>query len=382
MKITISTFTFYPEFNGVANVSYKQAEYFYNLGYEVHIITRKNIDRDYEDEKITNFIFHEFDIKGNSLVYNFYRGETSKYIQFLENFECDVILFHAWQIWTTDLFYFTNPKKVKYKTIMISHCTGVKTSNTLRDKVNYILFLPYRYIMKKLMQRFDRIITLSDKVDNDRFYDNKMLEKYNLIDRRSVIPNGLEIQTYSIDKVTDILEIYNLEYKQYIICISNYQDIKNQLETLKIYEEFNQDVNIIFIGDYESKYLMLLKEYSEKLNYKQNIKFLVNLSQEDLRVLLYGAKIFLFSSKSECMPLVLLESIGSGVPVISSNIGNADTISGVYTYSSIYDASDMLFDLYNNEESYNKVVVEINENIKRYRWQDTLKKIDLLINSL
>ena len=85
MKIAISTFTFYPELNGVANVSYKQAEYFQSLGYEVHIITRKNLDRNFEDEKIKNFIFHEFDIKGNPLLYNLYRGEVFKYIDFLEN---------------------------------------------------------------------------------------------------------------------------------------------------------------------------------------------------------------------------------------------------------------------------------------------------------
>ena len=75
MKIAVSTFTFYPELNGVANVSYKQAEYFHNLGYEVHIITRKNIDRDYEDEKITNFICHEFEIKGSPDFITFIEGK-------------------------------------------------------------------------------------------------------------------------------------------------------------------------------------------------------------------------------------------------------------------------------------------------------------------
>ena len=382
MKIAVSTFTFYPELNGVANVSYKQAEYFHNLGYEVHIITRKNIDRDYEDEKITNFIFHEFEIKGSPLLYNFYRGEISKYIYFLENFECDVILFHAWQIWTTDLFYFTNPKKVKYKTIMISHCTGIKTSNTFRDKLNYILFLPYRFIMRGLMKRFDSIVTLSDKADNDRFYDNKMLKKYGLLNKRTVIPNGLDVQSYNKSKVMDVLKKYNIDYKNYIICISNYQEIKNQLETLKIYESLNANINLIFIGDYESEYLQLLKEYSKKLKYKHNIQFLVNLQQEELKILLYGAKIFLFSSKSECMPLAVLESVGSNVPVVSSNVGNVGNINGVLCYTSIDDSTSILRKLYFDAIYYENTMKIIENNIMNYYWKNILSKYQRLIAKL
>lgn len=378
MKIYIFSFTFYPDVNGVANVARKHADYFKSLGHEVHVVTKKNLNRSIETKEL--YLIDDFEVDGNSHIYNFYRGEINTYVQFLENLDCDIAFFHCWQIWSTDLFFLTKKSKINYKTILVSHCTGVNTIKSLRDKINFILFLPYRIVMNNLMKRFDKIVTLSDLADNDRFYDIKMLKRLGLSDKKVVIPNGTDIIVANYDE-HDIIS-KGLEKNKYIIYVSNYQPIKNQKLAIDIFINLRTDYKLVLIGSSKSEYYYELMEYVSTLENGNNILMLHSLRMEETHSLKYFSKLSIFTSNSECMPLTVLESISMGKPVISTRVGNVASMGGVVCSDSAEGLSNLLQTVLNDNKVFLQLEQDAISYAKNHTWDAIMQKYNQLIEKL
>jgi len=351
LKIYIFTFTFYPESNGVANVVLNQAKHFLNAGHEVYIVTSPNIDRDKKDHQIKHFNIIEFNIRGSFKLYNFYRGNIFKYLQFLKTLKADIAFFHCWQIWSTDLFFLIKKKDYNYKTVIVSHCTGINSSKTFTDKINKILFYPYRYIIKVLMKKADKLVFLSNKLDLDRYYDAMIVKELGLENKKVVIPNGVE-KLDSIIFDPYILQKYQLLNKNYLVYVSNYQTIKNQEFALDIFENILYEYDIIFIGGYQSKYLDKLTKKRQKSTKAKHIHFLVNIPRYDMLSIVSLAKVFLFTSNNECAPLSVLEPLSLGVPVVSTDVGDVNMLENVLVESDIDNFVNVLNNLLGNEQSY------------------------------
>lgn len=381
MKIYLFTFTFYPENNGVANVVLNQAKHFVSQGHDVYVITSPNKDRNYNANSIKHLTIKEFDIKGSFKLYNFYRGEVSKYIQFLKTMECDVAFFHCWQIWSTDLLFFIDTRHLNYKTVVVSHCTGVNSSKTLMDKVNKILFYPYRMVMKSIMKKVDKLVFLSNKIDLDRFYDATIVYDLGLEHKKVVIPNGVE--NIESEKLNDtVLKNYDLSNINYLVYVSNYQKIKNQELALEVFENLSCDCDIVFIGGYKSKYLDVLKAKQHKSKKKRKIHFLVDIPRNDMMSIVFHSRLFIFTSSNECAPLSVLEPLSLGVPVVSSDVGNVRNLGGAIVEDNVDGFVNTIDRLMNDDNAY-KIQKKIVENIRHtYDWSNAMEKYDLLIQEV
>ena len=110
----------------MANVVYQHARYFSSKGHLVTVVT--GFDNARDSKVIDSIKVQEFRVSGGPLITNFYRGDIKKYVQFLQSAlnEYNVIFFHGWQTWVTDLLLFTPSKKVKKsKLIFVSHCASL-----------------------------------------------------------------------------------------------------------------------------------------------------------------------------------------------------------------------------------------------------------------
>jgi glycosyltransferase involved in cell wall biosynthesis len=139
-----------------------------------------------------------------------------------------------------------------------------------------------------------------------------------------VIYNGLN-QLFVPQKITEARHIFgkyigiNLE-NGYILHVGGNQWYKNRKGIIEIYDawrdNFNASLPLILIGEKPNELLVLKQNKSQ---YKQDIHFISNVSDEMVRKAYAGASVFLFPSLAEGFGWPIAEAMASGCPVITTN---------------------------------------------------------------
>ena len=387
MKILISTFTFFPQVSGIANVTIEHAKHFETEGHQVTIVTSSDRERSFTS--IQNIEIIEFDVKGGPLLSNLYRGEVSKYIAFLNNaiYEYDLIYFHGWQIWTTDLFLFVNTHRALAKTVLVSHCSPVTSWSTFPELVRALLLLPYKILlMPILIRKFDKLVFLSNKIDGDRQWDYRYALKKCPHEKIHIIENGIPSidKNSKIDRV-NLLSEWGINDTKIILYMANYDRIKDQQAAFKVFTKVSPmiDCHLVFIGGKYNKYSdKLLKSIKEK-KVGDKVSVLSNLSRQEVLSFFSISYMTLFTSKSECYPLSILESIAYQKPVVSTNVGSVNKIPGVIVCDDIASLTRETELLLSSNHYYCNKVKEIGKKGELLSWPNVMKKHDqLIINNL
>ncbi|MCX8773897.1 glycosyltransferase family 4 protein [Vibrio parahaemolyticus] len=366
-KIVIVSFTFFPEINGVANVALNHAKFLSEDGYDVEIITGKSnlIKKSNalpDEVKVTRF-----NIGGSLKLHDFIRGDVKKCVNYINGLNVDAVYFHAWESWSTDICLFFNNSKRKM--VIFSHGISYKSNFGSFSIVRKLLLFPYRFVIPFLIKKTDKLVLLSDMMDNDRFYDSALLSKKGIAEKKVVIPNFCP--NFSDEFFGDDLKHLELP-SDYYVCVSNFQDIKNQEELITLVSKI-PSINLVLVGGYESKYYYHLERLAKELRVLDRIKFVVGLSHKESMDILRKAKAFILSSKTECFPLCVLESISLNVPVISSNVGCLKTVDSVLIYDRFNQLVDMVKRIETDNEYYS--LLKINTSIIKEEYSElTIKK--------
>ena len=134
-------------------------------------------------------------------------------------------------------------------------------------------------------------------------------------DNYVVLPNVVNLDMFHIS------ERNNNPCK--IIHISCFEDksknISGLLESLKIIEEKGIDFQCTLIG--EGLDLELMKEKAQNLQLINKVSFTGLLQGQELADELSSGDFLVLSSNYENMPVVILEALASGLPVVSTNVG-------------------------------------------------------------
>ena len=134
-------------------------------------------------------------------------------------------------------------------------------------------------------------------------------------DNYVVLPNVVNLDMFHIS------EKNNAPCK--IIHISCFEDksknISGLLESLKIIDDKGIDFQCTLIG--EGMDLELMKEKAKKLQLINKVSFTGLLQGQALADELSSGDFLVLSSNYENMPVVILEALASGLPVVSTNVG-------------------------------------------------------------
>ena len=183
MKILITVSTYYPDFNGVANVTKYLAEGLKKLGHSIQIITKLSQNKRREEEingiKIKRFILNFSKFVG-------YSGEIEEYRRFVCNTQFDIMINVCTQCVTTDVL-FPILDKLKMKKILYAHgfsAIKLKPLNFSRgikgffsNLYSYVYWKKIYYLkFRKYVNKYDKIITLTKK-DSSRPYLDKYYKK-------------------------------------------------------------------------------------------------------------------------------------------------------------------------------------------------------------
>jgi len=144
----------------------------------------------------------------------------------------------------------------------------------------------------------------------------------------SVIYNGLPQPkaTYPAHRPLNVNRVYNL------IAMGRIDWQKNYESMLRIIQKLRKDglsVRLQILGGGNPQYLEQLRDLQDELGLSDSVFWLGR--QSNIYPFLADSDLFLHTAVDEACPLVLIESLMYGIPIVASNLGGSkDVLSGYY----------------------------------------------------
>ena len=285
----------------------------------------------------------------------------------IKNLNPDIIHIHSPNIAT--LFFFTF---MQIPAVHVIHGYGkiAKNNNQLKNKIiNLFDVFTSSFIIKIFV-----VVSQSMKIDAKKYY---YLRKFKF----SIIENGIDINKFSY-KLKPINNIIN------IIMIGTICENKGQLHALKILEILSNSncmYNLTIVGDGpDAEKLKNLIKISTNCNLIKIISKTDNINE-----LLHESDILWILSKSEAMPLVVLEAMACGVVVVGYDvrgvndavINNKTGILSEYkNYNKIAESTNFLINNQSVKNHFSKVArnhIETNFSLNMMinKYEEISKKI-------
>lgn len=201
-----------------------------------------------------------------------------------------------------------------------------KESEVLWSKFSNVYLIFERYIFNYL----DHIYTVSKRTLE--FYLKNYVKQKN---RFSFLPTWVDTDMfYPADepkyhirkKLTSLYKFLPTEYR-WILFVGRLQKQKapaRLVETFLEYYKKNRASCLILIG--EGNLRTEVERCTKELDLENNVFLLGNMHQEELVDFYRASDIFLLTSNFEGMPMCVLESLGCGLPVVTTAVGEVKRI--------------------------------------------------------
>lgn len=272
-----------------------------------------------------------------------------------------------------NFFAFSNNKKIK-KIITVHDISF----SIFKDFYSKKSILWHKMIgIKRILKKFDKIITVSDNtkmdiVKNFGINENKINSIYLGVNNLSSDFNDLEKNKNIKEEIREIVKT------PYLLNINTIEPRKNIEGIISAFSELKKDgklnnFNLVIAGGggWNSSYIY---EMIESTCFKNNIKVLDYINEDEKEFLYKNAKIFLFPSFYEGFGLPIIEAQKHGIPVITSNNSSLSEISNCNTILiNPYNINDIKFaieNLLNDEKLYEKYKKMGIENAKKFTWEN------------
>ena len=366
MKVLITVATYYPKKDGVAMVTKYMAEGLVKKGHSVKVITTNKGEK--EDYEIHNGV--EICRVNLYTKYGFYFGNKKEYKKLIdeEASKCDAMINVCTQNAFTDVII---NRVVKYKCKKILYLHGIfdfkfhkidftsfaSIANKLWKEIRWFFY--YSFNTKKF-KRYDVVTQLHEKDYATRFFK----KKYNI--NSVIIENAADDEFFERKTVSE----FKKPFDKYFIYVANYMDSKNQKLAIREFLKSNikNDIGLVLIGSDKNKYYDKLQKEIIKCRKKYNLSenekpilLLYNVARDSVIEYVKNAYAYLMTSKSEKFPMAVVESMASGVPFISTDVGIVRYLFGGIVVRKNKDIHYYIEELCNNTEIRNDLAVVVKQ---------------------
>lgn len=255
---------------------------------------------------------------------------------------------------------------LKYRSpkVLMIHNDIEKQINQRESEVvwNKFPFIYHRY-EKYMFKKFEHIYCVNSKTC--AYYKNKYQHSS---DKFSFLATWVDTETFRlIDQPKKSLKQrlskkWNIPIrKDWVIFVGRLQEQKSPLRLLETFAEVmlsNNDAQLIIVGEGNLKNKCV--NFVNANGLSANVTFLDPIQQENIAELLQSMDAFLLTSNYEGMPMSVLESLGCGVPVVSTNVGEVSRVLKNGFNGEVNDGfepkeiAEKLVNVLNNPDRYSK----------------------------
>jgi len=231
------------------------------------------------------------------------------------------------QVWKDKIDLLHSPANIapiylSCKSIITIHDVGIYLSSVNLPRV---FTFTYKKLLPLMVRRASRIITVSE-------HSKKTISSVLglSVPEIVVIPLAAEAGEVHEEIKKDIKTKYNIkeEYIFTLIAAIPHKNMDGLIHAYKILTERRQEVPQLVIAGIRGPAIQKVKKQIEEWGLEKNIIFLGFVPDSHLPSLYSSAKLFVFPSKFEGFGLPILEAMGYGVPVVSSNTTSLPEVIG------------------------------------------------------
>ena len=222
-------------------------------------------------------------------------------------------------------------RKINDPKIIIIHNDIQKQIVSEKSEVLWSKFPWLYFIFEHFIFAFtDYIYTVSN--NTLEFYQSKYTEQ---TEKFSFLPTWADIDIFfpkNESKFSIRSNLLSLSKdlpinEKWILFVGRLQEQKAPLRVIDTFMEYYRKDNaacLIIVGKGNLREAMV--SYVKKLKMENKVFFLGNVSQETLALFYRGSDVLLLTSNFEGMPMCVLEALGCGLPVVSTNVGEVKRV--------------------------------------------------------
>ncbi|MCW3997601.1 MAG: glycosyltransferase family 4 protein [Candidatus Bathyarchaeota archaeon] len=320
-KLCVVTHTFLPHVGGIEKVVYEQGKRLIQKDYNVKVVTSKLYKkRNYSIGGINVQTYNSFNI-GFRLGIPYPIPNFSSYKTFKETIKSSDLIHAHGHPYLSSLVAARLAKKYSKPLVVTQHNTFIQY-NALWNAFERLNDLT---VGKEILKLADRIIVVSSATR--KYVLSLGADSKKIV----VLHNGVDIQRFRPEDVIKEEMRRKLGiHKDAKVALSVRRLVyKNGIDTLIKSAEMvvQKNSNLVFLVIGKGPDLSEVKERIRQLKLEKNIKLLGFISDEELPFYYNTADFFILPSKSgEGLPLVSLEAMACGLPVIATKVGGIEEI--------------------------------------------------------
>ena len=320
-KLCVVTHTFLPHVGGIERVVYEQCKRLIQKQFEPMVVTHRNYtEKNYVVDGINVQCYDSMNI-GFRLGIPYAIPQITSLKTFLKTVKSNDLIHVHGHPYLSSLIAAKIAKRYGKPLVLTQHNTFIEYNN-FWDTVEKLNDLA---IGKQVLKKVDKIIVVSNATRNYVLSLGAEPEKIR------VLHNGVDVNRFrplagvkeemrkklGISKdASVVLTVRRLVYKN---------GIDTLIESAKIAVEKNPRVFFLVVG--KGPDFGKVKEKIEQLEIQENFRLTGFISDEALPFYYNVADFFVLPSKSgEGLPLVALEAMACGVPVIATNVGGISEV--------------------------------------------------------
>lgn len=306
---------------------------------------------------------------------NFAYKVVKKFISWTQFSLALELLFHSVDVFFTAVHTMPLIKNPRTKVVSMIHGLEYSYSKGYENPINKLILTWPVWCVSKFSNKL---------IVPSLFTKNELLKKNWRVgeNKITVIPEGVDgrFHKYSDSEIEPILKRYNPDKSPYLLFVSTIQPRKNIPLTIKGFSlalsenPELKNVKLLISGKLGWNYEESLSA-PKKYNIEKNAIFLGRVSDEDMPVLMSGAKGFINVSLEEGFGLMFLEAMASEVPCVVSDIEAFKTLGLDYpVYVDPRDFQSIKKGVIEVLTAYDKKKIRMAKiHSTKFSWEDTAR---------